>query len=287
MGKNVVQNNKPNKKVVEEVVEEEEVEEQEVLEDEQEEVQQEEILEEQEEEQVVEDQEEEEVVEQEEEVVEEVQDKKRKLKQEDKRVEKKQKFEEAPTEEITRFRIYVGNLSYDIDEESLREAFQSCGEIENVHFVLNADGSFWGTAFIRFDSAAAMYKALDLNGMDILGRPCKVQMPRDSASSAGKPRRNVNGPRTLKSPGCVTVFLGNIADTVEDNDIYELFQDIGTVVDLRWVIDRNTNSFKGCGFVDFAETESTDKAVELTGTNIKGRSIRIDYAPDTKNKSQY
>ena len=36
--------------------------------------------------------------------------------------------------------------------------------------------------------------------------------------------------------------------------------------------------FKGCGFVEFAESWSTDEAVKLNGSDVMGRPMRVDYS---------
>ena len=56
-------------------------------------------------------------------------------------------------------------------------------------------------------------------------------------------------------------------------------QDCGEVSSVRWLTDRDTQQFKGCGFVEFADPDSAlDKAAKLNGKDLLGRSIRIDFA---------
>jgi hypothetical protein len=40
----------------------------------------------------------------------------------------------------------------------------------------------------------------------------------------------------------------------------------------------HTFSLFRCGFVEFFDTEASDKAVALNGTEVLGRQMRIDYA---------
>ena len=46
---------------------------------------------------------------------------------------------------------------------------------------------------------------------------------------------------------------------------------------MRVPTDRETGQPKGFAFVDFEETEATDKAVALSGTDVAGRAIRVDF----------
>jgi len=61
--------------------------------------------------------------------------------------------------------------------------------------------------------------------------------------------------------------------------VKQLFGDCGNIVDIRWI--KRGNRFKGCGFVQFDKTESTDKAVGKTVT-IDGRQLRVDFANPSK-----
>jgi nucleolin len=54
------------------------------------------------------------------------------------------------------------------------------------------------------------------------------------------------------------------------------FADCGEISALRWV--EKDGQFKGCGFVEFAESSATDKAVAKSGTSLKGRAVRVDFA---------
>ena len=46
---------------------------------------------------------------------------------------------------------------------------------------------------------------------------------------------------------------------------------------------RAPGKFKGCGFVSFADADMAAKAVGMTGTEVLGREIRVDFA---KSKSE-
>ena len=86
-----------------------------------------------------------------------------------------------------------------------------------------------------------------------------------------RPGRNVDPPPTRAD-------LGQCPDGIDEADIRDLFKDCGTISDIRWITDRETGNFKGCGFVEFEDTESTDKAVAMNGAEVKGRNLRIDFS---------
>ncbi len=78
-------------------------------------------------------------------------------------------------------KLYVGGLSWDTDESSLREAFERFGEIEEATIVKdrNTDKSR-GFGFVTFTESGAAAKAVqEMNGSDLDGRTLTVNEARD------------------------------------------------------------------------------------------------------------
>jgi RNA recognition motif-containing protein len=73
-------------------------------------------------------------------------------------------------------RLYVGNLSYDSSAESLRTAFSECGEVTDVHVVVDRDsGRSRGFAFVTMGSEDQAQAAIQkMNGAMVDGRPLRV-----------------------------------------------------------------------------------------------------------------
>ena len=80
--------------------------------------------------------------------------------------------------------IYVGNLSYDLDEQSLREAFEQYGQVEKVKIIIDFDtGRSKGFGFVTMNNADegdAAIRALD--GENLSGRNLKVNQARERDS---------------------------------------------------------------------------------------------------------
>jgi len=73
------------------------------------------------------------------------------------------------------FSIFVGNLSYNTTEESLRNAFGECGNVIRVSIPQNEMGSK-GFAFVDFDTEEAQKKAIEYNETDLDGRTIRVDV---------------------------------------------------------------------------------------------------------------
>jgi RNA recognition motif-containing protein len=88
--------------------------------------------------------------------------------------------------------IYVGNLSYEVTEEELREAFEVFGEVESVKVVKdNYTGRSKGFGFVEMPDAGNAQSAIDgLNDKELKGRALKVNKakPRSDSNRAGGTR---------------------------------------------------------------------------------------------------
>ncbi len=83
-------------------------------------------------------------------------------------------------------KLYVGNLSYSVEESQLRDIFSSYGEIEDLALIMDREtGRSKGFAFITFTAQQAAEKALEQNGKDMGGRPLKVNIATEKPSRGG------------------------------------------------------------------------------------------------------
>ncbi|KAL3215268.1 hypothetical protein MRX96_006543 [Rhipicephalus microplus] len=72
-----------------------------------------------------------------------------------------------------------------------------------------------------------------------------------------------------------TVFVGNLAHEVQDEELWKLFAECGDVVAVRLVRDKVTGMGKGFGFVTFKQMDGAALALEMTGREVSGRPIRV------------
>ena len=90
--------------------------------------------------------------------------------------------------------IYVGNLSYEINQEDLTEVFTEYGTVQRVHLPTDRDtGRLRGFAFVEMETEAEEDKAIKaLDGAKWMERELKVNKarPRENRNSAGGGRRN-------------------------------------------------------------------------------------------------
>ncbi|WLQ12699.1 RNA-binding protein [Hahella aquimaris] len=85
--------------------------------------------------------------------------------------------------------IYVGNLSYQVTEDDLREVFAAYGDISSVNIIRDRDtGQSKGFGFVEMSDHGQAEEAIQkLNESNLKGRNMKVNEARPREE---KPKRN-------------------------------------------------------------------------------------------------
>jgi RNA recognition motif-containing protein len=75
------------------------------------------------------------------------------------------------------------------------------------------------------------------------------------------------------------LFVGSLPWSVNDQKLKETFEQHGTVVSAKIIMDRDTNKSRGFGFVEMENSSDASKAIKaLNETEIDGRSIVVNEA---------
>jgi cold-inducible RNA-binding protein len=94
-------------------------------------------------------------------------------------------------------RLFVGNLSFNVTENDLHDAFAAHGTVVEANLMMDrATGRPRGFAFVTMSSPDEAQKAIDaLNGKDLAGRALTVNIarPREERPSGGGGGRGGGG----------------------------------------------------------------------------------------------
>ena len=84
-------------------------------------------------------------------------------------------------------RLYVGNLSFNTDSETLRSAFAKFGDVTDVHLVTDRQtGQPRGFGFVTMGTAAAAQAAIaGMNGSTLDGRALRVNEAEERQGGGG------------------------------------------------------------------------------------------------------
>jgi len=94
---------------------------------------------------------------------------------------------------------FIGNLSWDVDEQTIRDFFGACGEIKQIRFSEDREtGRFKGFGHVEFESSESTDAAVALAGQDVCGRPIRVDFAAQKAPRTFTPGGGDRGDRSPK-----------------------------------------------------------------------------------------
>ncbi|KAF7394070.1 hypothetical protein HZH68_010889 [Vespula germanica] len=181
--------------------------------------------------------------------------------------------------------IFVGDLSPEIETETLKEAFAPFGEISNCRIVRDPTTmKSKGYAFVSFVKKSEAEAAIAAMNGQWLGSRCirtnwstrkppppRSERPRHSNNS--KP--NYEEVYNQSSPTNCTVYCGGFTNGVTDELITKTFSPFGTIQDIRVFKD------KGYAFIKFTTKEAATHAIESThNTEISGSIVKCFWGKE-------
>jgi len=81
----------------------------------------------------------------------------------------------------------------------------------------------------------------------------------------------------------MNIYVGNLSHDVTEDDLRQAFEAFGQVSSVNIVKDRFSGESRGFGFVEMSSKHEALAAIkEADGTDLKGRSIRVNEAHDRR-----
>ncbi len=75
-----------------------------------------------------------------------------------------------------------------------------------------------------------------------------------------------------------TIYVGNLPFSSTSNDVGDMFSQYGAVHSVNLINDRETGRPRGFGFVEMDDEAALAAIEALNGTELGGRSLRINEA---------
>ncbi|KAF2869382.1 hypothetical protein BDV95DRAFT_608934 [Massariosphaeria phaeospora] len=195
---------------------------------------------------------------------------------------KKAKTEDAGGDGIKN--LFVGNLSWNVDEDWLSREFEQFGTITGCRIITDREsGRPKGFGYVEFETAESAKKAhAEMKEYELDGRALNVDFSQPRQNNQDRGAKTNDRAKTYgdkKSAPSNTLFIGNISFNTTNDVVSEYFSEHGTITRVSLPTDRETGNPKGYGYVDFTSVDEAKAALEnLNGTEIDGRAIRIDFA---------
>lgn len=81
------------------------------------------------------------------------------------------------------------------------------------------------------------------------------------------------------------LYVGNLSFNTTDQDLEEVFGEIGTVESTNIIADRDTGRSRGFAFVEMSTSEEAQNAIsELDGKEVDGRQLKVNEAKPRENR---
>ncbi|XAR56765.1 hypothetical protein NMG60_11037353 [Bertholletia excelsa] len=175
-------------------------------------------------------------------------------------------------------KLFIGGISWDTDENRLKEYFSSYGEV--VEAVIMRDrltGRARGFGFIVFaDPAVAERVVMEKHMIDGRTVEAKKAVPRDDQHIINRNSSSIQG-----SPGpgrTKKIFVGGLASTVTESDFKKYFDQFGTITDVVVMYDHNTQRPRGFGFITYDSEEAVERALHKTFHELNGKMVEVKRA---------
>lgn len=175
--------------------------------------------------------------------------------------------------------LYIGNLSFNTTESTLRDLFQSCGELRTVTIARhNKHGQQVsnGYGFIEYKYQNDMSRALKLfQHRTIDGHTIQLKISNMLNSNSNHSNRPQNDSSHTQSK----LIVLNLPFEANVNELNELFSKFGQLKHKPRIPKKSTGTTRGFAFIDFiSSTDAANALNSLHGIHFYGRRLNIEYA---------
>jgi RNA recognition motif-containing protein len=81
------------------------------------------------------------------------------------------------------------------------------------------------------------------------------------------------------------LYVGNLSFQTSNQDLSDLFGNIGTVDSATIIEDRETGRSRGFGFIEMSSKAEAENAIaQLDGKDLDGRSLKVNEAKPRENR---
>nr|TKW30963.1 hypothetical protein SEVIR_2G073600v2 [Setaria viridis] len=175
-------------------------------------------------------------------------------------------------------KLFVGGISWETDEDRLREYFGGFGEVtEAVIMRDRSTGRARGFGFVVFsDASVAERVTMDKHMIDGRMVEAKKAVPRDDHSIVSKSNAS-----SIGSPGpgrTRKIFVGGLPSNVTEADFRRYFEQFGVITDVVVMYDHNTQRPRGFGFITYDSEDAVDKALHKSFHELNGKMVEVKRA---------
>eukprot|EP00566_Odontella_aurita_P021872 CAMPEP_0113546774 /NCGR_PEP_ID=MMETSP0015_2-20120614/11986_1 /TAXON_ID=2838 /ORGANISM="Odontella" /LENGTH=234 /DNA_ID=CAMNT_0000447253 /DNA_START=44 /DNA_END=744 /DNA_ORIENTATION=- /assembly_acc=CAM_ASM_000160 len=176
-------------------------------------------------------------------------------------------------------RLYIGNLSYNTDENRLRSEFEAHGTVTDVFLPQDRNtGRPRGFGFVTYGNRNDAMDAISkMDSIDLDGRTIRVNESRPKGEGFGG-GGGAGGGGGFNASGAadVKLYVGNLSFDTNETSLRGCFERFGAVSDCFLPADRDTGRPRGFAFVTMAAADAEKAMGQTDGSDLDGRTIRVN-----------
>ncbi|XP_078408163.1 heterogeneous nuclear ribonucleoprotein A3 isoform X3 [Cetorhinus maximus] len=166
-------------------------------------------------------------------------------------------------------KLFIGGLSFETNEESLKEHFEQWGQLTDCVVMREPQTKrSRGFGFVTYSSVLEVDAAMS-------ARPHKVD------GRVVEPKRAVSREDSTKPGAHLTVkkiFVGGIKEDTEEYHLRDYFEKYGKIENIEVMTDRGSGKKRGFAFVTFDDHDSVDKIVVQKYHTVNGHNCEVRKA---------
>ncbi|VDK85361.1 unnamed protein product [Litomosoides sigmodontis] len=188
---------------------------------------------------------------------------------------------QAKVDTSKHFHVFVGDLSPEVDNKALKDAFAPFGEVSDAKVIRDATTlKSKGYGFVSYPKREEAERAIEQMNGQWLGRRTirtnwATRKPTGTGAGDGQYGRtelNYDDVYNQTGPDNTSVYVGNVSASANDEDLRAAFDKFGRILEVRIF------KSQGYAFVRFDKKDSACNAIcKMNGQELCGQNIKCSW----------
>nr|CAD7393720.1 unnamed protein product [Timema cristinae] len=181
-------------------------------------------------------------------------------------------------------RVYVGSISFELKEDTIRQAFLPFGPIKSINMSWDpVMQKHKGFAFVEYEIPEAAQLSLEqMNGVMIGGRNIKVGRPSNMPQA-----QSVIDEITEEAKQYNRIYVASIHPDLTEDDIKSVFEAFGPIKYCKLAPGSTPTRHKGYGFIEYETQQAAMEAIaSMNLFDLGGQYLRVGRAITPPNALQ-
>lgn len=174
-------------------------------------------------------------------------------------------------------RVYVGSISFELKEETVKAAFGPYGAIKSINMQRDpVTLKHKGFAFVEYEIPEAAQLALKhMNGIQLGGRQIKVGRPSNMPQAAP-----IIQPIQEECKEKNRIYIANVHPEIFEPELVELFEPFGRVLTCKLALMPNSDrsQHRGYGFLELETEAAATEALTMDNFDLGGQILHVCQA---------